>query len=124
MGKIKIEGASKKGKYSIEDLKQKFKPHSVMYAMACAGNRRADLKKEYPVIQGNMWTVGAIANTTFTGVRLLDLLLDMGYNLEDIKDKHLIGEGWDTDVTGKHFEVSIPMAHAIDQTNEVIVAYE
>ena len=53
-----------------------------MYAMACAGNRRADLKKEYPVIQGNMWHSGAISNTVFTGVSIIDLLKDSGYDLE------------------------------------------
>ena len=69
-----IEGADKKKKFTLERLKEEFEPHSVMYAMACAGNRRADLKKEFPVIQGNMWHVGAIYNSTFTGVRVLDLL--------------------------------------------------
>ena len=48
----------------------------------------------------------------------------MGYDLAKIRGKHLIAEAWDTDVTGKHFEVSIPVEHVLDPLNEVIVAYE
>ena len=71
-----------------------------------------------------MWHVGAIHNSTFTGVRVLDLLQDMGYDLGKIRGKHLIAEAWDVDVTGKHFEVSIPVDHVLDPLNEVIIAYE
>ena len=47
----------------------------------------------------------------------------MGYDLAKIRGKHMIAEAWDTDVTGKHFEVSIPVEHVLDPLNEVIVAY-
>ena len=59
----------------------------------------------------------------FTGVRIVDLLKDLGFKLEDLKDKHLIAESMDADIQGKCFEVSIPMSMAIDPRNEVILAY-
>jgi len=45
-----------------------------------------------------MWNFGSIANSDYTGVLLIDLLLDLGYNLEGLRDKHLIAEGMDFDV--------------------------
>lgn len=47
----------------------------------------------------------------------------MGFNLDEIKDKHLVSEGMDMDMGGTHFSSSIPMATAIDPANEVILAY-
>jgi sulfite oxidase len=109
--------------FSLEDLKTRFKPHSVMNAMSCAGNRRRGMKEVSKDVQGNDWYVGAIGNAVFTGVRILDLLLDLGFKLEDLKDKHLIAESLDADILGKCFEVSIPMSIAIDPRNEIILAY-
>ncbi len=45
-----------------------------------------------------MWNFGSIANSTYTGVRVIDLLQDMGYDLESLKGKHLIAEAMDFDV--------------------------
>jgi sulfite oxidase len=87
----------------MEDLQTKFKPYTVMTTIACSGNRRGGLKKVFPVIQGNMWNFGSIANSTYTGVRVIDLLKELGYDLEEIKDKHLIAEGMDFDVQGNFF---------------------
>ena len=53
-----------------------------------------------------------------------DLLLDMGFTVESLKDKHLIAESMDVDVQGKNFQISIPMDMVIDPLNEVILAYE
>jgi sulfite oxidase len=74
-------------------------------------------------VQGNDWYVGAIGNAVFTGVRIEDLLLDLGFKLEDLKEKHLIAESMDADILGKCYEVSIPMSIAIDPRNEIILAY-
>lgn len=109
--------------FSLDDLKTRFKPHSVMNAMSCAGNRRRGMKEVSKDVQGNDWYVGAIGNAVFTGVRIVDLLLDLGFNLESLKEKHLIAEGMDSDIQGKCFEVSIPMTMVIDPRNEIILAY-
>ena len=48
----------------------------------------------------------------------------MGFDLEHIKDKHLIAESMDNDAVGNCFQVSIPMSRVLDPSNEVIIAYE
>jgi sulfite oxidase len=82
------------------------------------------MKEVSKEVQGNDWYVGAIGNAVFTGVRIIDLLLDLGFKLEDLNDKHLIAESMDADILGKCYEVSIPMSMAIDPRNEIILAYQ
>lgn len=98
-----MENKKKKCNYTMEDLRTKFKPFTVMSTIACSGNRRGGLKKVFPIIQGNMWNFGSISNCNYTGVLVTDLLKDMGYDLEEIKDKHLVIEGMDFDVMGNFF---------------------
>ena len=45
-----MEGKKKKGKYTVDELRTKFKPYTVMSTMACSGNRRGGLKKVFPSI--------------------------------------------------------------------------
>jgi sulfite oxidase len=113
-------------KFSVEDLRTLFTPYKVMNAMSCAGNRRKGLKEVAPpgLVQGNDWYIGAVGNAEYTGVLLINLLKELGFRLEDLKDKHLIAESMDTDVLGKCYEVSVPMSMVIDPLNEVILAYE
>ena len=49
-------------------------------------------------VQGNDWYVGAIGNAVYTGVLVCDLLKKQGFDLESIKDKHLIAQSLDFDV--------------------------
>jgi Oxidoreductase molybdopterin binding domain len=90
-------------KLSLNDLKTKFKPHRVMNAMSCAGNRRKGMKEFDGSVQGNDWYVGAIGNAVFSGVLMCDMLKEMGFDLDKLKDKHLIAESMDVDVQGKPF---------------------
>lgn len=119
-----MEGNKKKAKFTMSELREKFKPYTVMTTMACSGNRRGGLKKVFPSIQGNMWNFGSISNSTYTGILMIDFLKEIGYDLEKIKDKHLVIEGMDFDVQGNFFSVSVPMSHILDPTNEVILAYD
>lgn len=86
-------------KLSINDLKTKFTPYKVMTAMSCAGNRRKGMKEKFPEVQGNEWYVGAIGNAEYTGVLIIDLLKYSSFNIEELKDKHLVAESMDVDVT-------------------------
>ena len=85
-------------KLSLADLKKNFRPHKVMNAMSCAGNRRKGMKEFDKDVQGNDWYVGAIGNAVYTGVLMCEFLQQMGFNLEELKDKHLIAESLDVDV--------------------------
>lgn len=111
-------------KIRFSDLKTKFAPHKVMTAMSCAGNRRLGMKEHSLDVQGNSWYVGAIGNTVYTGVLITDLLRGLGFNLEELKDKHLVAESMDIDVQGKAFSVSVPMSLVLDPLSEVMIAFE
>jgi hypothetical protein len=69
-----------------------------MNTMSCAGNRRKGMKEFDKSVQGNDWYVGAIGNAVYTGVLVCDLLKKQGFDLESIKDKHLIAQSLDFDV--------------------------
>lgn len=73
------------------------KPHEVMVTMSCSGNRRKQLYEKYNNIKGLHWDVGSIGNAVYKGVLVRDLLLNLGYNLDELKGKHLVTEGLDMD---------------------------
>jgi sulfite oxidase len=95
-----------------------------MMAISCAGNRRGEFKEIQRTIPGHGFHQNAIGNVVFTGVPLVDILKEMGFNLEHLKDKHLIAESLDSDPVGNCFQISIPMSRVIDPRNEVMIAYE
>ena len=68
--------------YTIDDIRNFPKQHSVTTAISCAGNRRNHSRAKYPTIKGLDWTVGAIACNTYKGVLVRDLLLDSGFTEE------------------------------------------
>jgi DMSO/TMAO reductase YedYZ molybdopterin-dependent catalytic subunit len=82
-------------KLTIEDLKKKYKHHTYALQIECGGNGRSEYN---PPAKGNQWTVGAIGCPTWTGVRLKDVLKDMGLTQEAIyigykgADTHLSGD--------------------------------
>ena len=96
----------------------------MMVTLSCAGNRRGEFTKLNKDVMGHGFKENAIGNVIFKGVKLLDLLKDMGLDLDKIKDKHLIAESMDTDPIGNCFTVSTPMSRILDPSNEVIIAYE
>jgi len=108
----------------LEDLK-KMPSHMVVSAIACAGNRRDQLKKEYEKVQGIKWRCGAIGNALYKGVPLRYLFIEkLGLKEQDLKGKHLVATSYDGDFQGKQYQISIPIEEALRSENEVILAYE
>lgn len=72
-----IDGESAKSSksYSIDDLKSKFKTYSYQLVIECGGNGRSEFN---PSAKGNQWSIGAVACAKWTGVRLRDVLEDVG----------------------------------------------
>ncbi len=116
--------------YSLEDLKAKFKEHTITATMQCAGNRRAHMSQgaQGPT-SGLQWDVGAIGTAEFTGVRLRDVLRDSGHCVDDDcpapaqcdsdeEDKHIhfISPG-DT------YAASIPLQTAVNPQADVLLAW-
>jgi DMSO/TMAO reductase YedYZ molybdopterin-dependent catalytic subunit len=61
--------------YSLQELKTKFKQYTYQLTLECGGNGRSEFD---PPAKGNQWTVGAVSCANWTGVRLKDVLADVG----------------------------------------------
>ena len=74
---ITFDGESVKAPktYTLAQLKSKFKQHTYQLTLECGGNGRSEFD---PPAKGNQWTVGAVSCATWTGVRLRDVLEDVG----------------------------------------------
>jgi DMSO/TMAO reductase YedYZ molybdopterin-dependent catalytic subunit len=72
---IEGEAARQKKVYSLKDLKNRFPLHSYQLTLECGGNGRSEFD---PPAKGNQWTVGAVSCAEWTGVRLRDVLNDVG----------------------------------------------
>lgn len=75
-------------------------PHEqvkVVTAIQCAGNRREDMTK-VKTVKGLGWSVGAVSNCEWTGVRLRDVLKHAGLDVDDpsgVGVEHVQFEGED-----------------------------
>ena len=105
--------------YSLADLKAKFKPYTYQLVLECGGNGRAGY---FPKTSGNQWTEGGISCAEWTGVRLKDILADVGLKDNAVyigyygKDLHL-----SQDPNKAVISRGVPMAKALE--DETIVAW-
>jgi len=106
--------------YSIEDLKTKFKEYSYQLTLECGGNGRSEFD---PPAKGNQWTIGAVHCAKWTGVRLKDVLADVGINEDAVyigyhaKDVHL-----SRDASKEPISRGVPLSKALQE--ETLIAYE
>ena len=76
-------------------MKEKFKEYSYQLTLECGGNGRSEFN---PPAKGNQWSTGAVACPKWTGVRLKDVLNDVGIKSDAVyigyygKDTHLSGQ--------------------------------
>ena len=123
----------KKYKFTLEDLKTKFKKYEVYTTLQCAGNRREDLHDaEKGIFIAPHWVVGAVSCAKWGGVRMRDVLKYCGLDVEGLangewnpKDiQHVQFEGYDTDETGLCYGGSIPIDKAVDPLGDAMFAFE
>ena len=94
---LSIEGESviKSKTYTIEELKNRFKNYTYQLTLECGGNGRKEFN---PPAKGNQWSSGAVGCAAWTGVRLKDVLADVGVKSNAVyigyygKDTHLSGD--------------------------------
>jgi DMSO/TMAO reductase YedYZ molybdopterin-dependent catalytic subunit len=118
---LEISGESAKQikSFTIAELKNKFKTYSYQLTLECGGNGRAGF---YPSASGNQWTEGAVACAKWTGVRLKDILEDVGVKEDAVyigyygKDTHLSGDA-DKVVISR----GVPINKALE--NETLIAW-
>ncbi len=105
--------------YSLGDLKKKFKPYTYQLTLECAGNGRAGY---FPKTAGNQWTDGGVGCAEWTGVRLKDILTDVGLKNDAVyigyygKDLHI-----SLDPEKPVISRGVPMRKALE--DETLVAW-
>ncbi|MGB5436612.1 MAG: sulfite oxidase [Maribacter sp.] len=74
---LTIDGESVKQPktYTLPELKSKFQQYTYQLTLECGGNGRSEFD---PPAKGNQWTIGAVSCAEWTGVRLRDVLDDVG----------------------------------------------
>lgn len=81
--------------YTLKELKSKFKHYTYSLVLECGGNGRGEVN---PPTSGNQWGFGAVSCGAWTGVRLKDILADVGiaddatYIGYYATDRHLSGD--------------------------------
>ncbi|OIN57455.1 sulfite oxidase [Arsenicibacter rosenii] len=118
---LTINGESVKAPktYSLADLKKKFKPYTYQLVLECAGNGRANY---YPKTAGNQWADGAVSCAEWTGVRLKDILADVGLKDDAVyigyygRDLHL-----SLDPKQSPISRGVPMRKALE--DETLIAW-
>ncbi len=113
------ESAARTVSFSIAELQRKFKHYTYQLQLECGGNGRAEF---VPPASGNQWSIGAVGCPEWTGVRLRDVLDDVG-----IKDDavYVAYYGADTHLSGDAGKVPIsrgvPIAKAREK--ETLIAW-
>lgn len=113
------ESVKQEKTYRLSDLKKNFKPYSYQLVLECGGNGRSGF---YPPTSGNQWEEGAVFCSEWTGVRLKDLLLDVGIKSDAVYigyygvDKHLNG-----DTTKPVISRGVPISKAMQ--DETLLAW-
>jgi sulfite oxidase len=90
--RIDGESALNSKEYTVNQLKSKFQVHTYQLTLECGGNGRSEFD---PTAKGNQWTIGAVHCASWTGVRLRDILNDVGLKNDAVYigyhgiDKHI-----------------------------------
>ncbi|MGR9108860.1 MAG: sulfite oxidase [Gammaproteobacteria bacterium] len=113
------EAALSGKQYSLNDLNRRFKHYSLQLLVECGGNGRSEFN---PPAKGNQWTQGAVGCPVWTGVRLKDVLEDVGIAQNAV---YVAYYGADRHPSGNPDEVPIsrgfPMHKALEE--ETLIAW-
>ena len=113
------ESAARSTRYTIAELKEKFEHHAYQLVIECGGNGRSEFQ---PPASGNQWSVGAVGCPLWTGVRLKDVLEDVGVKEDAVyigyygADRHASG-----DVEKVPISRGVPIAKAME--DESLIAW-
>ena len=107
---ITFECADLKQTLNVGRLKQ-FPHVTIFAALQCAGNRRTELATLVKPVKGVGWGPCAIANNSWTGVRMCEVLASLG--VENRPNWHLQMEGGDQCPEDKCYGSSIPLSKAM-----------
>ncbi|KAI1840306.1 hypothetical protein JX265_013759 [Neoarthrinium moseri] len=107
-------------KYTVGDLKARFKQYSVTAVLQCSGNRRKNMTDYARKTNGLQWGVGAISCAKWEGVRLRDVLVDAGLTVDEPSEdaQHVQFSGLEA------YGASIPIHAALDPRGDVLLAFK
>jgi len=114
------ESVRKEKSYTLAELQSKFKQYTYQLTLECGGNGRSEFD---PPAKGNQWTIGAVGCARWTGVRLKDVLEDVGIKSDAVyigyhaADTHLSG-----DPNKEPISRGVPMAKALQ--DETLIAFK
>ncbi len=114
------ESTNQKKTYTLKELKTKFETYTYQLTLECGGNGRSEFN---PPAKGNQWTVGAVSCANWTGVRLRDVLQDVGIKSNAVyigyhaADTHLSG-----DPKKEPISRGVPMDKAMQ--DETLIAFQ
>ena len=97
---------------SIEDLRKRFEVVTRRLTIECGGNGRAFFD---PRVGGNQWTLGAVACSEWTGVRLADVLKAAGVKDDVVYTAHV---GADTHPSGAKGKLPLSRGVPIEKAME------
>lgn len=133
--KLMVTGFGVEDTYFTLDELKRFPRVDVTTVIQCNGNRREDyhyVKEGQPAFGPPHWVAGAIGNSTWTGVRLRDILRASGMDVDSISLRralppkgatHIGLKAMDTDECGNQYCCSFPFEKGIDPYGDVILAY-
>jgi len=95
------ESAAREMSFTIAELKEKFKHYTYQLQLECGGNGRSEF---VPPASGNQWSIGAVGCPAWTGVRLKDVLNEVGISDDAV---YIAYYGADTHASGDPKKVPI-----------------
>lgn len=119
---LTIDGESAKSKrtYTLDELKKRFKHYTYQLVLECGGNGRSGFQ---PPASGNQWGQGAVHCAQWTGIRLKDVLADVGIKNDAVyigyhgSDIHL-----SRDPKKEPISRGVPIAKALE--DETLIAWQ
>lgn len=119
---LTVEGESVKQKktYTLKDLQSKFKHYTYQLTLECGGNGRSEFQ---PTSEGNQWTIGAVSCAKWTGIRLKDILADVGIQNNAVYiGYHAADEHLSRDPRKEPISRGLPIDKALQ--NETLLAFK
>ena len=119
--RLNVDGlVDKPMELSIADLRSNFDVVTMALTLECGGNGRAYFD---PPASGNQWTLGAVACSQWTGVRLKDVLTAAGVKSNVVYTAHVGADGHlSGDPDKLPISRGVPIAKAM--TDNVLIAFE
>ncbi len=114
------ESVEQEKSYSLPELKSKFQHHTYQLVLECGGNGRKEFD---PPTKGNQWNVGAVYCAEWTGIRLRDVLEDVGIKNDAVYiGYHAADQHLSRDPEKEPISRGAPMAKALE--DETLLAFQ